>query len=283
MTTFGQRDLFSAARFFVMIVDKTISFLKNSKADWNEIRFEDVRIGLHLCAVKLTDGSAGVATTMRDPKKSCCKDKRRFGAFSPHRISGSKVSDFFLNNPAGPVMDSLKMATLNALSSAWINKGSYKVHRKTDPIDILPLNEKKKIVLVGAFQSYIRKILNTNNELIVLELQKDALHDEQQTLFVPAEKADQVLPKADIVIMTGMTLVNHTFENLLNHLSDDQTIVVTGPSSNLIPQVLFDRKVKMIGATLITDADALLKLASEAGSGYHLFHYCAEKITVERK
>ncbi len=283
MTTFGQRDLFSAARFCVMIVDKTISFLKNTTdSSWDSIVFDDVRIGPYLTAVKLSDGSAGVATTVQGPMKSCRKDQRRFGPFSPGKIKGSRVSVFFELQNDDPIMESLRMATLNALSSGWAFRGGYKIHRNTDPIDILPLNENKKIVLIGAFQSYIRKISETNNDLIVLELQENALFEDQKHLFVPAEEAKQVLPEADIVIMTGMTMVNHTFEGLLELFSEKQTIVVTGPSSNILPQVLFEHKVSIIGATMITDADRLLQLAGEAGAGYHLFHYCAEKIAVER-
>ncbi len=283
MTTFGQRDLFSAARFFVMIIDKAISFLRNAKdSNWDQVVFEDVRIGPYLTALKLSDGSAGVATTIQGAMKSCRKDQRRFGPFSPGRIRGSKVANLFDDPNDESIIESLKMATLNALSSGWTLQGGYKIHRNTDPIDILPLNQNKKIVLIGAFQSYIRKIRETQNELLVLELQESALFEDQKHLFVPAEEAKQVLPDADIVIMTGMTMVNHTFEGLLEHLSEKQTVVVTGPSSNIVPQVLFEHKVSMIGATMITDADRLLQLAGEAGAGYHLFHYCAEKITVER-
>lgn len=266
-----------------MIIDKTISFLKNQReSNWDRVFFEDVCIGTYLTAVKLSDGSAGVATTIHGKVKSCRKDQRRFGPFSPGKIKGSKVAGFFEHQNDDPIMESLRMATLNALSSKWAFREGYKIHGNTDPIDILPLNKKNKIVLVGAFQSYIRKIQETNNELLVMELQKDALFEDQKHLFVPAEEAKKVLPEADIVIMTGMTMVNKTFEGLLDHISNSQTVVVTGPSSNIIPQVLFEHKVSMIGATLITDSDRLLQLAREAGAGYHLFHYCAEKITVER-
>lgn len=245
--------------------------------------FEDVCIGSYLTAVKLSDGSAGVATTIQGPMKSCRKDQRRFGPFSPGRIRGSKVANLFDGPNDESIIESLKMATLNALSSRWIFRGGFKIHRNTDPFEVLPMDKKNKIVLVGAFQSYIRKIKETQNELIVLELQENALFEDQKHLFVPAEEAKRVLPQADIVIMTGMTMVNHTFEGLLEHLSEKQTVVVTGPSSNIVPQVLFEHNVSMIGATLITDADRLLQLAGEAGAGYHLFHYCAEKITIERE
>ena len=249
---------------------------------WPGISIADLRIGLYLTAVKLSDGSAGVATTLENPVKHCKKENRRFGAFSPMHIRGQKVADLFAHSDHNPVFDSLRMATLNALSSQWIANGSHPLHLDTDPIDLLDLSGSKHIVVVGAFQSYIRKILPTKNKLAVVELRRDALTHDQQHLFVPAADAQQVVPGADVVILTGMTLVNNTFDKLLELITEGQEVIVTGPSSSILPDVLFAKGVTAIGATLITDADKLLELAGQAGAGYHLFHYCARKVTIKR-
>ncbi len=264
-----------------MIIDRTIDFLKSQLGDkWNEISFADIRIGLYLTAVKLSDGSAGVATTIHDTEKICKRENRRYGEFSPLQIKGRKVADMFAESNGNHIMESLRLATLNALSSGWISGSNHKLHRHTDPIDLLDLNGRKNIVIVGAFQSYIRKILGTQHTLHVLELEKEALTPEQQHLYVPAADAQQLIPAADMVIMTGMTLVNNTMDGLLDLITDRQQVVVTGPSSSIVPDVLFAHKVDIIGATLVTDAGKLLDLVSEAGAGYHLFHYCADKVSI---
>lgn len=264
-----------------MILDRTIHFLKSQLGDkWNEISFADVSIGLYLTAVRLSDGSAGVATTIHDTEKICRKENRRFGEFSPLQIQRRKVADMFAETKSNHIMESLRLATLNALSSGWISSSNHKLYRHTDPIDLLDLNGRRNIVIVGAFQSYIRKIMSTRNTLHVLELEKEALAPEQQHLYVPAADAHLVIPKADIVILTGMTLVNNTMDGLLELITDRQQVVVTGPSSSIVPDVLFAHKVDIIGATLVTDAGKLLDLASEAGAGYHLFHYCADKVSI---
>ncbi len=264
-----------------MILDKTIHFLKSQLGDqWNEISFADVRIGLYLTAVHLSDGTAGVATTIHDTNKICRKENRRYGEFSPLQIKGRKVADMFAENNGNHITESLRLATLNALSSGWIKNSKHQLHRHTDPVDLLDISGSKNIVIVGAFQSYIRKILGTENTLHVLELEKEALTPEQQHLYVPAADAQQVIPAADMVVITGMTLVNNTIDGLLDLITDRQQVVVTGPSSSIVPDVLFAHKVDIIGATLVTDADKLLDLVSEAGAGYHLFHYCAEKVSI---
>lgn len=264
-----------------MIIDKAIAFLTNHFDEhWPEIIIEDVRIGLYLTAVRLSDGSAGVATTLHGNDKICKKENRRYGDFSPLQIRGRKMSEMFAEKPGNHIMESLRLATLNALSAGRLRHGKHILHRNTDPIDLLDLEGSKNIVIVGAFQSYIRKILHTSNTLAVVELERDALTSEQQHLFVPAKDAHMVIPAADIVMLTGMTLVNNTLDALLELITEKQQVVVTGPSSSIVPDVLFANKVNIIGATLITDGDKLMELVSEAGAGYHLFRYCAEKVSI---
>lgn len=266
-----------------MIIDQALKNISGRLGKkWPDMLIADLRIGLYLTAVKLSDGSAGVATTLENPVKHCKKENRRFGDFSPMHIKGQKVADLFAHADHNPVSDSLRLATLNALSSQWITNGNHRLHFDTDPIDLLDLSGSKHIVVVGAFQSYIRKILPTKNKLTVVELRRDALTHDQQHLFVPAADAHRVVPGADVVILTGMTLVNNTLDKLLELVTEGQEVVVTGPSSSILPEVLFANGVSTIGATLITDADKLLELAGQAGAGYHLFHYCARKVTIKK-
>ncbi|NJO88011.1 MAG: hypothetical protein HC831_02885 [Chloroflexia bacterium] len=114
----------------------------------------------------------------------------------------------------------------------------------------------------------------------MLELNEDALFDNDKKYYVPASEYQKVLPQSDIVLITGLTLVNNTLENLLKSVKSGGEIIVSGPSSSFIPDVLFANKVNIIGSIRITDADLMLKLASEAAAGYHTFKYCAEKICI---
>lgn len=267
-----------------MIIDQLLRFLiDNLGQRFYEIIIADVRIGLHLTAVKLSDGSAGVATTLHGQQRHCYKSQRRFGEFSPLYIKGKKVSALLDGSTSHDAYDSLKMAALNALSAAWITGNKrYKVLENIDPVDLLKLDECKHIIMVGAFQSYIRKITAANTRLSVVELNNGALLPEQQHLYVPADDAQTVIRDADVVIITAMTLVNSTFDRLLQLVSDQQKVVVTGPSGSIVPEVLFANKVDILGATVVTDPDKLLQLAGEAGAGYHLFYYCAKKVSVVR-
>jgi uncharacterized protein (DUF4213/DUF364 family) len=41
------------------------------------------------------------------------------------------------------------------------------------------------------------------------------------------------------------------------------------PSCSLLPDILFENKVNIIGGLRITDADMAFAVAAQAGSGYH--------------
>jgi uncharacterized protein len=266
-----------------MILDETISVLKSQYSQYIEnLAITDVRIGLFMTAVRLSDGSAGVSGTLT-PQNSeihCRKEDRDFGDFTPNKITGKKVIELLETTKKGSLIDTLKVAVLNAVSSGILANSDYTILKNTDPIDLIDLKTPQTITIVGAFQSYIRRISQTNNRLYVLELNENALAEKDRSFYVPAKEFPNVLPVSDTIIITGLTLVNSTFERLLEAIKPGTQIIVTGPSSSFIPDVLFAKGVKIIGAVKTTNPELMLKVVSEGGTGYHLFKYCAEKICI---
>ena len=264
-----------------MILDETYEFLKTGcKVQIENLKIEEVRIGAHLSAVKLSDSSYGAVSTLADNQHHQPKEERDFGDFTPTKITGQNVSYLFETEKKSNIIDTLRIAVLNAISSKLISSGKYNVIENTDPIDLIDLNQKRTITIVGAFQSYIRKISATDNQLYVLELNKNALREEHKKYYVPAESYREILPESDIVIITGLTLVNNTIDGLLEAVSPGTKVIVTGHSSSLVPDILFKNKVNIIGATRIMNPDLLFSIVSEFGAGYHLFKYCAQKICI---
>lgn len=266
-----------------MILDETINVLKNRHREYiKTLAIADVRVGVFMTAVTLSDGNAGVAGTLVSQNEEIHRKKedRDFGDFTPNNISGKKVLELLETSKKGSLIESLKVATLNAISSGIIENSDYTVLKNTDPIDLIDLNVPQTITIVGAFQSYIRRIAQTNNRLFVLEFNEEALAEKHRKYYTPAQEYAKVLPVSDTVIITGLTLVNKTFENLLKAIKPGTQLVVTGPSSSFIPDVLFSKGVNVIGALKITDPELMLKVVCEGGTGYHLFNYCAEKICI---
>jgi uncharacterized protein (DUF4213/DUF364 family) len=264
-----------------MILDKTYSLLKTKYKNQTEnLKIEDIRIGLFLTAVLLSDGSCGVASSDAGSQHHCDKKNRDFGDFTPLKIKGQTVSRLFDADKKFRLTDTLKLAVFNAISSRLLSASDYKIIENCDPIDLIDLKSRKTITVVGGFQSYIKKISETDNKLYVLELNEDALNADHKKYYVPANEYTKILPLSDIVIITGLTLVNSTIDGLLSAVSPGAQVIVTGPSSSLIPDILFENGVSIIGSTRITNPDLCFQIVGEAGAGYHLFEYCAQKICV---
>lgn len=264
-----------------MIINETYELLKgNEKLQIDRLALSEVRIGLLLTAVRLSDGSSGVASTMPDSKIHCAKENRDYGDFTPSKIRGQKVTDLFETKKKSNIIDSLRIAVLNALSSRIISESGYRIIEDTDPVDLIQPDTHSTITIVGGFHNYIRKISKSAGKLHVLELDPDVLAQDHMRYYVPAADFKKILPGSDIIIITGYTLVNNTIDGLLSAIPPNAQVIVTGPSSSIIPDMLFKYGVSIIGATRITNPDYLFTLVEEGGAGYHLFQYCAQKICV---
>lgn len=264
-----------------MIFEQTCDLLLSRyKSRIGELCISDVRVGTYLTAVLLSDNSVGTAATLAEPHPFCAKEDRDFGDFSPLRIIGQKVPDVLGTKKASALIYSLKTAVLNAVSSGITLSGNYRIIEECDPVALLDLNSRKTITIVGAFQSYIRKIAQTENKLYVLELNENAFPPEQKKFYVAADEYINILPVSDIVIITGQTLVNRTLDDLLSVISPGTEVIVTGPSSGILPDILFENKVSIIGSVRITNPEILFDIVGQGGTGFHLFEYCARKICI---
>ena len=107
----------------------------------------------------------------------------------------------------------------------------------------------KNIALVGHFP-FIQKLREAAGQLWVIEQRPTA--DEY-----PAESAPDLIPKADVVALTGSALINHTLGELLELCRSDALVMVLGPSTPLSP-VLFKAGATYISGTQIIDEHAVM-------------------------
>jgi len=114
-----------------------------------------------------------------------------------------------------------------------------------------------RVALVGHFP-FIPRLREAAGTLWVIE--KRPRGDE-----LPAEAAPEVIPQADVVAITGTTLINHTFESLMALCRPESFVLLLGPSAPLSP-VLFDHGVDVICGTQVVDAEAVLRCISQGAS-----------------
>jgi len=82
---------------------------------------------------------------------------------------------------------------------------------------------------------------------------------------LPADQAAELLPQADVVAITGMALVNGTFESLAALCRPDAYVLVLGATTPLSP-ILFDYGVDAISGTLVGDIPATLAAVSQGAN-----------------
>jgi uncharacterized protein (DUF4213/DUF364 family) len=264
-----------------MIIEQAYQLLKRKHtALIDDLFIADVCVGAYLTAIRLSDGSSGVVSTGMERSPAAQKKDRFFGPFSPGRIIGRKAVDLFNEDYPLSILPTLRLAVLNAISSSLMTFGHYKIIDDCDPIDLIDLQGSQTITMVGAFQSYIRQISATRNKLFVLELNEKTFYEEQVEYYRPAEEYKTILPISDIIIITGMALINGTMADILEAIPKGRKVIVVGPSGSFIPELLFSKGVSIIGATRITNPELLFEMVSQAASGFYLFGHCAQKICI---
>ena len=144
---------------------------------------------------------------------------------------------------------SIGMATINSLlnidESRCLNENAF---------DILAQKGRgKNIAIVGHFP-WTPTLKDIAKKLWVIE-QKPRGDD------LPAEAAEDILPQADVIGLTGTSLINHTFQGLID-LCQNKFVVMVGPTSPLSP-VLFDHGVDVISGIKVIQPERMLACITE--------------------
>lgn len=82
---------------------------------------------------------------------------------------------------------------------------------------------------------------------------------------LPAGKAAEVLPTADVVALTGTSIANHTFDALVGLCVPDAYVVVLGGSAPLTP-VLFGHGVDAVAGTLVVDWEGAIRSVGQGAT-----------------
>ena len=164
------------------------------------------------------------------------------------------------------VLDLVRMAYSDSILEAAIGMATINSLLKIDDKRFVELNARelifekgagKNIVMVGHFP-FIPLLKEHAKEVWVIE--KNPREGD-----LTEDKAEDVIPRADVVGITGTTLTNHTFEGLLKFFSRDAYIVMLGDTTPLSP-VLFDYGVHAVSGTKVVDPQIALHCVSEGAN-----------------
>lgn len=219
---------------------------------------QDVRIGIHWTAVVVeTNGvlRCGIASTVTAAHAEHGKaDVLQAGQLNT--LSGRELAGLAL--PVGqhgisPVQVSIGLAAINALlphqSGAWVDVNAEQV--------IARHGAGKKVALIGHFP-FIPRLRSQVGELSILERRPGPGE-------LPEEAAAEVLPQADLVAITSMTIINGSLDSLLALVSPHAKILLLGPSTPLSP-LLFAHGIDLLSGSVVTDIEAVLRVLSQGGT-----------------
>ena len=251
------------------------------------LTLERLVTGLFFTGVKLSDGSGGLCfTPIRDIPEAVCCPSSAGRVFDPRRTTGMKVDEVLraLSSPE-PMKVAVALASLNALHASCLRrglKGDYHLELGVDAQDRITLPYGASVAVVGALVPVLRMLTARGGRWWVIEQDPRTLKGEELEHFVPAEQASGAISQADVLIVTGATLVNHTLEGILQRAKPRAEIAVIGPTVSFSPEPLFERGVRIAGGVLVKDADGLLDVLAAGGSGYHFYGELAERMVMRR-
>ncbi len=229
----------------------------------------DIRIGLNWTAVVIeVDGvrRCGLASTLsgghHHGSQPDVPDAGRL-----EQLPGRAMAEWLLSDI--PTRRSLGMAAVNALlpppPGEWSDANAEEV--------IAGHGSGKKVVLVGHFP-FVDRLRPQVGELAVLE-QSPGPGD------LPADAAPQVVPQAEVVAITGMTVINHSMQGLLDLCDPQAFVLVLGPSTPLDP-VLFGYGIDMLSGAIVTKIDPVLKAVSQGANFRQLHKIGVQLVTIQK-
>lgn len=215
-----------------------------------------VHIGLYWTAVLAeVDGElrCGLAATVGDDAHHYTTEPAVSHAGSLTELSSRELAEYVHSTVMPEV--SIGLATINALlprrPDLWVDLHSKQVLAK--------LGAGKKVAMVGHFP-YVHELRPKVGTLWVLE-------KNPQEGDLPASAAAEIIPQADVVAITAMTLLNGTFDELITLCRPDVPTLIVGPTTPLSP-VLFEMGATILSGAIVENPQAVLRGLRE-GANFH--------------
>lgn len=215
-----------------------------------------IYIGLYWTAVLAeVDGETrcGLAATVGDDSHHYTTEPSVARAGSLTDLSSCELAQFVYSSILPEV--SVGLATVNALlprqPELWVDLHSKQVLAK--------LGAGKNVAMVGHFP-YVPELRPKVGNLWVLE-------QNPQDGDLPASAAAEIIPQADVVAITAMTLLNRTFDDLIALRRPGVPTLVVGPTTPLSP-VMFDMGATILSGAIVEKPESVLRGLIE-GANFH--------------
>lgn len=232
-------------------------------------------LGLGYTGVKLRGGQAGVChSLLSEMAMDCCRILESAGT-----LAGRPALEFLGMIGSWDLGERvIGIATANALSQIVfeVHPYRYAVEEK-NLIDVIEVGPEDVVALVGLIRPFMPVFKSKAKKTYILE--RGARREEG---VLPDTACEEVIPEADIVVITGSSLANGTVDRLLELAKDAKTVAMVGPTVSCVPDPLFRRGVDYAGGVRIRDADKALQVIAEGG-GTPRLRLAGEFVTIRAR
>jgi len=206
-----------------------------------------ILVGVHWTAVM--SRYCGLASTMCEPPPHHGNQVRDVGQL--HHKSALELAQYIFSDRF--LEASLGMAAINSLIEVDASKCE-----PLNAFDIIAEQGKGKAIgIIGHFP-FIPELKKIAGKLWVFEKR---LQDGD----LPEEDMTHLLPECDVVAISATTLINHTFESILQSCRKDAFKVMLGASTPMIP-LLFDYGIDVLSGIRIIDSDLVFSCVSQGAT-----------------
>ena len=256
--------------------------------DLDDLMVDRAVIGLFFTGVRLSNGIAGACATpiKTIPEAVCCPTSAMVMPF-PGKLRGRAALDLAMEALGdNGIRRAVGIAAMNALAdTCWRRRPHHEAELRlgVDAFDATEIHPGDKVVVVGAFVPFLRELKRRRQPFLVLEQDPATLKPDELPFFRPAEQAAEIVPEADVLLITGTTLINDTLEDLLSRANPAASVTMVGPTVSMLPDAFLRRGADVLGTVRITAPEEFLDMLAEGGSGYHFLGRSAQKLVLVRR
>ncbi len=231
--------------------DMVISNIEKNDSSLLDTEVKDYFIGPRYSLVEVVSGDVGIAYSYAQEEKC-----------TPTEAEYHSVRDFIPLLSSDCIIErSLAQAAVNSIGQVKLSQECPIL--ETDPLhQVLSNREPGTVVFIGA----VRKIPDIYRDMGWRVYMLDRMRIDKGTL--PDYYAYKLVPKADVVYITGAAFSRPDIDMILDRSSNAKVVTEIGPSLSMLPSYLTGTGLTNLETSIITDPKSTIKLV-KLGLGYH--------------
>jgi uncharacterized protein (DUF4213/DUF364 family) len=131
--------------------------------------------------------------------------------------------------------------------------------------------------MVGHFAPLVAPVREKSAKLMIFEQ-----IEQPREGMMPSAEIENRLPECSVALITATSLINHSFNRIIESAANCREIILLGASTPLLPEVFSGTPVTGLSGVIVTDAKEILRIIS-FGGGMQMFKKYIRKVNVTVK